>query len=336
MRMLPIAALVMILGITSPAAATPTDFNFKDVEISEIFQTVAVLGKFNVIVDPQCARAKMNVSLKQVEPLDALFAIAKMQELHVKRIRWEEGSTTVTYAIGRPDKIERNFEHANSRTLQVRFARAADVAAILEAKLPKSVNLAVNHDARTNRLVLHAPEAVLGSTQQLVADLDLPVPTINAKLTMFAGSPEKPSPVWSGTALVAQGIPGRVQLALGNVKPQPTWRVVKIAGDLLHRVNSDDFCSVTVVIDAVLDKNGTSAEVRFVTEVQVKDGEETIIGTMEVAPGEVVQLRMTPELIKTKFPAPPPEPKDLKEPRDPASGKPDPLQREQGLDLEGL
>src|SRR5690606_38772657 len=105
------------------AHATPTDFNFRDVELSKIFETIAVLGKFNVIVDPQVARAKMAVSLKQVEPLDALFLVSRIQELKVKRVKWEEGSTTTTYAIGRPDKIEKSFEQANSRTVQLKYAK---------------------------------------------------------------------------------------------------------------------------------------------------------------------------------------------------------------------
>ena len=34
-------------------------------------------------------RTRMTVQLKQIEPLDALFLVAKMQELLVKRVKWE-------------------------------------------------------------------------------------------------------------------------------------------------------------------------------------------------------------------------------------------------------
>lgn len=160
------------------AHATPTDFNFKDVELANIFQTIAVLGKFNVIIDPQVARAKMVVSLKQVEPLDALFLVSKIQELKVKRVKWEEGSTTTTYAIGRPDKIEKSFEQANSRTVQLKYAKAEDVAGILAKGLGKDVNIGVERDPRTNRLLLKGTEDVLTKVMDLVKDLDLPVPQV--------------------------------------------------------------------------------------------------------------------------------------------------------------
>lgn len=160
------------------AHATPTDFNFKDVELANIFQTIAVLGKFNVIIDPSVARAKMVVSLKQVEPLDALFLVARIQELKVKRVKWEEGSTTTTYAIGRPDKIEKSFEAANSRTIQLKYAKAEDVAGILAKGLGKDVNVSVERDQRTNRLLLKGTEDVLAKVQDLIRDLDLPVPQV--------------------------------------------------------------------------------------------------------------------------------------------------------------
>lgn len=172
-----LAAAVLLL-LPGGLLATPTDFNFKDVELSAIFQTIAVLGKFNVIIDPQVARAKMVVALKQVEPLDALFLIARIQELKVKRVKWEEGSTTVTYAIARQEKIDKSFEQANSRTLQLRYAKAEDVAGILAKGLGKDVNVQVEKDPRTNKLLLKGTEEVLGKVEELVKTLDLPVPQV--------------------------------------------------------------------------------------------------------------------------------------------------------------
>ena len=179
-RLLLTLAWCCLAGLFWPraACATPTDFKFKDVELANIFETIAVLGKFNVIIDPQVARAKMVVALKQVEPLDALFLIARIQELKVKRVKWEEGSTTTTYAIGRADKIEKGFEAANSKTIQLKYAKAADVAGILAKGLGKDVNVGVEKDDRTNRLLLKGTDEVLGKVQDLIRDLDLPVPQV--------------------------------------------------------------------------------------------------------------------------------------------------------------
>lgn len=177
-RLFRVLAWCLAVFLPTAVRATPTDFNFKDVELANIFQTIAVLGKFNVIIDPQVARAKMVVALKQVEPLDALFLVARIQELKVKRVKWEEGSTTTTYAIGRPDKIEKGFEQANSRTIQLKYAKAEDVAGILQKGLGKDVNVGVERDARTNRLLLKGTEDVLSKVEGLIRDLDLPVPQV--------------------------------------------------------------------------------------------------------------------------------------------------------------
>lgn len=152
--------------------AGPRDFAFEDVELGTIFRSIAAQGKFHVAIDPQIARAKMVVSLKQVEPLDALFLIARIQELKVKRVRWEVGSTTVTYAIARQEKIEKSFEQANTRTLQLRYTRAEDVARILARGLGKDVNVGVEKDARTNKLLFKGTEEVLSRVEELVRQLD--------------------------------------------------------------------------------------------------------------------------------------------------------------------
>ena len=171
----------------------PTDFDFKDVELANIFQTIATLGGFHIIIDPQVARARMVVRLKQVAPLDALFLVAKMQELKVKRVKWDEGSTTVTYAIGRSDKIGKAYETANSRTVQLKYAKAEDVATILARGLGKDVNLGVERDPRTNRLLLKGTDEVLSKVQDLVRDLDLPMHGPNANAGVSSIDANRPA-----------------------------------------------------------------------------------------------------------------------------------------------
>lgn len=305
-----VLVLALLAGLPGPVRATPTNFQFDDVELGSVFQTIAVLGRFNVIIDPQVARAKMRVILKDVEPLDAMFLIARIQELRVKRVRWEEGSTAVSYAIGRPEKIEKGFEVANSRTIGLKYARAAQVAELLGNKLVKDIALTVDHDVRTNRLLLRGSEEILAKVSELVRDVDLPVPAMIARMTVLAGTPDKQEPIWHGTALVEQGVATRLHLATSGLKPGTAWRISKLAGEFSQRVNSDHFCTLTVGVDATLEKAGAGAQVRFTGEAQIKDGEEVVVGTVEVSPGEVVQLRVRPEVVKGVVKAfPPPQEK---------------------------
>jgi type II secretory pathway component GspD/PulD (secretin) len=144
----------------------------RDQELGVIFGTIGAAGGFNVIVDPK-VRARMNVNLKDVDALQALYMVARMNSLQVKRLEGFTGKTT--YAIAPPQIINDNFEIANSRTLTLSFAKADDLAPVIAKALGKDTNLQVEKDSRTNSLVLKGNEEVLGRVEKLVKALDLPV-----------------------------------------------------------------------------------------------------------------------------------------------------------------
>jgi type IV pilus secretin PilQ/predicted competence protein len=147
----------------------------KEQDLTQIFQIIAIAGKFNVVVDPRI-RQKMVLTLKDVEPLEALYTVAKLNGLKIKELRNKGGS--LTYAIAPQEIIEKNFEAAFTRSFQLRYAKAEDVANIVAKGLGKDVSIGVEKDARTNSLILRGSEEVLDRVNELIKTLDLPVPQV--------------------------------------------------------------------------------------------------------------------------------------------------------------
>jgi hypothetical protein len=59
------------------AEATPSDFNFTAVPVVMVTQTIATLGKFNVLVAPELQEKALDYSRRGVEPVEALEDVAK-------------------------------------------------------------------------------------------------------------------------------------------------------------------------------------------------------------------------------------------------------------------
>ena len=64
-------ALGLVLALTG-AAHAQVDFNFTDVELGNVVQTMAVMGRFNVLVAPDLLAQKLTYSRKSVQPEEAL------------------------------------------------------------------------------------------------------------------------------------------------------------------------------------------------------------------------------------------------------------------------
>ncbi|MBI4860711.1 MAG: hypothetical protein HY815_10690 [Candidatus Riflebacteria bacterium] len=87
--------LAMVNGVARSLAA---EFHFKqETDVSLIFQTFGSMGRFNVMVSP-LVRQQISLSLKGVEPVDAMNQVAKMCNLAVVAVKLAQGSTE-TYLV---------------------------------------------------------------------------------------------------------------------------------------------------------------------------------------------------------------------------------------------
>ena len=302
-------AAVLLLGSTVAALATPTDFNFKDVEVQNVCSTIAVLGRFNIVVDPAIGRQKLNFAVRQVEPLDALADVARQIGAQVTRIHHEEGTTTTTYMIGRPEEVAKQFGKS-SRTIQLRYASVVQVARTLGERIEGLTGTKASIDERTNRLILTGTEEAIGRVTDLLRDVDLPVPSADVRFTLAAGPAGHTVPVWTGTTSATQGKVVRLNLGTSGAAPTAAWRLGSIEGKVQIRVNADDFMGIGLNVTAALEKDGVRTGFHWATEVQMRAGDDHLVGTVEISPTEVVTLTVHPTLQKATVATPPPVPPD--------------------------
>lgn len=175
--------------LTSTAIADPTDFSFHDETLETIFSKVAQAGNFRASIDPTVAKLRMTVTLRQVEPLDALFLLARIQELQVKR-KPAPPAGPLNYHVWRSDRIVRTYCCANSRTIQLRHADCKAVADSVRKGLHKKEDLGIEIDARTNRILIKGTDAAMEQAAKEILLLDKcasagdqPVPNVRSLAT---------------------------------------------------------------------------------------------------------------------------------------------------------
>lgn len=87
-------ALVLAMLVLAPAVpATPTDFNFSGVELSAVMRTIGVLGKFNVLVEPELGTLVVDYHRAKIEPIDALKEAAQVAGGVLQKVN--EGSSPI-------------------------------------------------------------------------------------------------------------------------------------------------------------------------------------------------------------------------------------------------
>jgi hypothetical protein len=73
--------------LASAVGATPSDFQFTQVELISAIETTAILGHFNVLVAPELQRLKMDYARQGVEPIEALGELARAAGATVTEIK---------------------------------------------------------------------------------------------------------------------------------------------------------------------------------------------------------------------------------------------------------
>lgn len=181
-RRLPWAAAlaVMLFAGLAPPAAHAQDLSkqvrlrVKEQELATIMNTIAVLTGSNILVDPQEAKRKVTVSLRQVSARKAIDLIAKLNKLEV---RYPENDEKIV-VIARPETLERSFDQGRTKTFRLRYANATKMAGILQKTLSKAGSISIEVDERTNSLIVSGTESLIKSVDELQSKLDTPVPQV--------------------------------------------------------------------------------------------------------------------------------------------------------------
>ncbi len=236
------------VALVCAAPALAVDFNFKaGTELAKAFETIAVIGKFNVVVCPGPVGVESTYSARGVEPAEALHMLATAHGLVVKRVRVGD---TPTFAVGKPEQIRERFESQNTRVLQLRYTSPKAVVSQLAGQIDPKAGVVLSDDERTRKLMARGPEEMLAKVEDLVRALDLPMAQVRLHLVLSAGTPAKLEPVWSGSQVVEAGQDVRFEVSEAGKAGANGWKVAKLAGQFVVSVNADNFCALKGRVDA--------------------------------------------------------------------------------------
>ncbi len=174
-----ILAVAAWLALGPVATAGPLDKDIKvdakETELQALMKILATQLNVNILVDPQEAKRKVTVSLKNVNAKKALEYIAKLNKLE---LRFPEEGKEDLLVIARSDTLQSAFDQALSKTFQLRYASAVKMANILQKALAKSGNVQIEVDERTNSLIVSGTQALIDGVDKLQKELDKPVPQV--------------------------------------------------------------------------------------------------------------------------------------------------------------
>jgi len=169
----------------SKAKKTPQgqaiSLNFQDIPIRNVLQLIADAQRLNLVTSDSVT-GNITLRLDEVPWDQALDIILKVKGLG--KIR--EGNVLMVAPIAELVTNENNYEAASGESkhdlpytefIQINYAKAADIAAILTSEnthlLSKKGNVSI--DARTNILFIQDTAAVVKSVKKMIAVLDIPV-----------------------------------------------------------------------------------------------------------------------------------------------------------------
>lgn len=292
--------MTALLLAAGRVAASPVDFSFKPgMELERALETVAVMGKFNVVVCPRLGPVQTAYSVRLTEPVDALAMLARVHGLTVRKVA--DGAGGPTFAVGRPEQIRERFDTPGSFSMQLRHAVPDDVVKHLKAQLEPGVGLIASADPRTRRLVLRGPEDVLAKARELIRELDVPVPQATLHLTLTAGEAGKGQVVWKGSQVMLANETARVTVESPGKPAANGWRAGKIDGTFRLSVNAEDICTLKAEVDVNVEGAPGAIHATLSGNAQSRSGQEIALGSHEL--GGERSLQLTARVDVGRYPA---------------------------------
>jgi type IV pilus assembly protein PilQ len=170
------------IGPTPVYTGEELSLNFQDIEVRSVLQLLADFTDLNIVVSDSVS-GKLTLRLKNVPWDQALDIILRTKGLD-KRASGNVVMVAPTGEIAAQEAAEREaaqkaieLEPLRTEFVQVNYAKATDVAAILKSEtggvLSERGNVTI--DDRTNTILVNDTSDVLGKVRALVTRLDIPV-----------------------------------------------------------------------------------------------------------------------------------------------------------------
>lgn len=157
--------------------------NLADADVKAVLETMGKKGGMNLVIDDSVT-GKVSLSLKGVPLDEALNLVLKTKSLAARRL----GSTLL---IATEDVFKKKGFSGNATAL-LRFdnAKAEDAKKLFEETLVQKgkegeSGTKIVLDARTNALIIFAPEEVIDQAKALKSLLDIPTPQVEIEVKLI-------------------------------------------------------------------------------------------------------------------------------------------------------
>jgi hypothetical protein len=310
-------SLVLATAIAAVLAAPGMALEFKsrgEQDLESIFSTLALHGRFNIIVSPRVTRTKMVLNFKDLEPRAAVELVARLNNLAVKELPAESSDSVPTLVVGVAADIAAGFDTYTSRVVRLGYAQAVQVATELATQIGKEDGVRVGADTRTNSVLISGHPAQIERLAELIHALDLPVPQFSVAVSLVLDGKDK-EPLWVGQVDVRNGQRSSFACSQDPIRSESRTpaRIGKLAGWLNAACNKDNFLNLQIHVGGDLDLGGNPVRFGTTLSAQLKDGETREIYRVVLAGGRVLSIRINPvvrqlQLSETPAAVPAPAP----------------------------
>lgn len=171
---------LVLIGVLLSAgwlkAADPVveNVDFIEADMRDVFRSLGMAGQYNVILTKE-VQGSVTLSLRQgMTVRQAIELIARTYDFD---LRWQNERTVV---IGRTATLKTNFDlnYKETKVFTLHYSTVNEIAEAL--KVVGSLQMSLN--PRTNQITVVASPLELENVQEIIAQLDHPMPQVNIEL----------------------------------------------------------------------------------------------------------------------------------------------------------
>jgi len=209
----------------------------KQVDLSQIFETLARIGRFNVIVAPT-VRGRTNLDVSDIPAEQALRLLSVAHCLGIQEV---DNQGRRTFIIAPREVLSEAFNTMQTQILKLRYQDVATVLPTLRDLL-KAYDVQVRGLEQQNILIIQGAEAGLSEAVDIINYLDLP----NANMTIHLGVYRGNDRSWFTSVEAQNGHP--VTAIVGPEDSPGTSALQYLSVELLPRVSPDNSIQIETTV----------------------------------------------------------------------------------------
>lgn len=164
--------MACLLVMVCPSLAFSESFRFRSIPLESALQTLAVLGKFNVIINRDVSRLPVDLVIDDARPIEALRLLCATMGVRATVVQDKDiGRVVRIDATGAPGAIARAV-HPACRSITLRRTTAATQGQVILESLGRDLNLGARIVPARNRVIVWGTRAEVDSAKAIILALD--------------------------------------------------------------------------------------------------------------------------------------------------------------------